>query len=116
MQDSSIETNIWKKIVGKAVPELAYSSNKLKEAYLNVLPKLDPSALTNNHVRMSDLESRVEQLTRENQTLRTKLAEVSQRRTLEELLKYFAQEQKTVLKEAFDKSVPIAAVMRARVC
>ena len=27
-----------------------------------------------------------------------------------DLLKYFAQEQKTVLKEAFDKSVPIAAV------
>jgi regulator of replication initiation timing len=110
LQDAGVETNLWKVIVGKKSLEAAYNSNKLREAYITALPKLDPSSLNNNHLKLTDLESKVGSLEKENTQLRLELNELKTKKTLELLMSLFDKEKKKVLEEAFKKSVPVSAV------
>jgi len=115
LQDAGVEENLWKRIVGKKVPEAAYSSNKIREAYLTALSKLDPTSLNNNHAKLSDLETKVGGLEKENNRLRLELNELKTKKTLEFLMDLFNKEKKEVLDEAFKKSVPASAVNGKRV-
>ncbi len=115
LQDAGVEENLWKMIVGKKVPEAAYSSNKIREAYLTALPKLDPTSLNNNHAKLADLETKVDGLEKENNRLRLELNELKTKKTLEFLMDLFNKEKKEVLDEAFKKSVPASAVNGKRV-
>lgn len=115
LQDAGVEENLWKRIVGKKVPEAAYSSNKIREAYLTALPKLDPTSINNNQAKFTDLASKVDNLEKENSRLRLELNELKTKKTLEFLMDLFNKEKKEVLDEAFKKSVPVSAVNGKRV-
>jgi regulator of replication initiation timing len=115
LQDAGVEENLWKMIVGKKVPEAAYSSNRTREAYLTALPKLDPTSLNNNHAKLTDLETKVDGLEKDNNRLRLELNELKTKKTLEFLMDLFNKEKKEVLDEAFKKSLPASAVNGKRV-
>ena len=103
LQDAGVETNVWKTIVGKTVPEAAYSTEKLRESYLKALSKLDPSALVNNHARVKDLENQVERLTKQLEALEKK-------KGYQAMMELFKKYQSETFKESLTKSVPTAAI------
>lgn len=102
LQDAGVETNVWKTIVGKTVPEAAYSTEKLRESYLKALPKLDPSVLVNNHARVKDLENQVEKLTKQ-------LEQLEKKKGIEAIMDLYKQMQGEVNREDFNKSVDARA-------
>ena len=93
LQDSGIEENMWKQIVGKAVREKAYTSTRLREAYTKALPRIDPTALVNNHKKVEELEKKIERLEKARMT---------------ELLMYFGEEL-TSLRAELAKKAPAKA-------
>lgn len=113
LQDSGVEENIWKRIVGKKVPEAAYSSNKLRESYLKAIHKLDPTNIHNNHAKLTDIESKMELLEKENLRLKTEIAQLQSSKAIESF-NVFKQEMKTVLKEAFQKSQPASEIVNGQ--
>ncbi len=113
-QDSGIEENLWKAIVGKKTPQAAYNSNKLREAYISALPKLNPEALVNNHVKMDDLANKVQTLEKENLELRQKLTELEQKKGFEVLMEMYQDRQKEINKDAFNKAAPAKASLNGK--
>lgn len=113
LQDSGVEENIWKRIVGKKVPEAAYSSNKLRESYLKAIHKLDPSNIKNNHVKLTDIETKMEALEKENLRLKTEIAQLQSSKAIESF-NVFKQEMKSVLQEAFQKSQPASEIVNGQ--
>jgi len=105
MQDAGIETCLWKQLVGKKSGEETYSSNRLKEAYMKVLSRLDPSNIKNNHIKLSDVEKIVEEQKKEISDLKVELATLANCKTFE-LLKVFMEKRGNVLKESLAKSQP----------
>lgn len=91
LQDVGTEENVWKQLVGKETPERTYSTKKLREAYLKVLPLVDFSVSGSNHARVEELEEKVRKLERMRMT---------------ELLTYFGEELIGLRKELAIKSVP----------
>ena len=110
LQDAGVETNVWKTIVGKTVPEAAYSTEKLRESYMKALPRLDPSALVNNHARVKDLEAKVERLEKRNAQLEPEMQKLVSKKGIEAVMDLYKQMQSSVLEESLKKSVPTAAI------
>jgi integrase len=116
LQDAGIETNVWKMIVGKIAPEETYSTDKLREAYISALDKVDPEALVNNYARMEDLLQRIEELKNHNQTLELELEKLKNKRGIEAILDIYKQMQGEVNREAFasSKAVSMSKTLNGR--
>ena len=77
MQDAGLETNVWKTIIGKKTKEAAYTTEQLRQHFIRVQDRLDPGAITNNHAKLEDVTSQLEELQKENVRLNAKVAELS---------------------------------------
>lgn len=82
LQDAGVEQNVWKIIVGKKTKEKTYSTKKLRDSYIKALPRIDPSALVNNHKKVEDLTALVE-------GLQEQLASLERAKTAELLMDYY---------------------------
>jgi integrase len=74
MQDSGLEENVWKSIIGKKNKEAPYTTEALREHFIKVQNRLDPNCLVSNGARMSDLEAKNEALEKEANELKLKVA------------------------------------------
>jgi len=110
LQDSDVEENLWKSIVGKTVPEAAYSSQKLREAYMKAINRLDPNSLTNNHTKVKDLETEIQHLKKQI----TQLSQLKGMEAVVYLQKMYEEKLTEVNEEAFKKSVPISAAINGK--
>jgi hypothetical protein len=77
---------------------------------------LDPTSLNNNHAKLTDLETKVGSLEKDNNRLRLELNELKTKKTLEFLMDLFDKEKKEVLDEAFKKSRPVSVMEGRRAC
>jgi len=106
MQDADIEENLWKALVGRKQPEKSYSSDKYREAYMKVLPRLDPSHLVNNHKRVQELENVIKEQQEKISTLERKYEQLERAKTLDAFLNLVNKERAKLEKE-ISKQHPI---------
>lgn len=99
MQDSGLEENVWKTLIGKSTKEAPYTTEMLREHFLKVQDRLNPEALANNHVKMEELEAKIASYEKE-------LTELRSRKSVEDLLGKFGEQMSKTLQDAFKKAQP----------